>query len=54
MPDITALEAVLTLRIMIFIYFCMSVTVLDTMSLRHISRACKNAKKYSDWIKCQG
>jgi UPF0755 protein len=49
MPDITALEAVLTPEKNDFIYFVL-VERFGYHEFAATSRAYKNAKKYSDWI----
>jgi UPF0755 protein len=55
MPDITALEAVLTPEKHNYIYFCASV---DRFGYHEFAATLeehdKNAKKYSDWINSQG
>lgn len=55
MPDITALEAVLTPENNDFIYFCASVDRFGYHEFAAtLSEHNKNAKKYSDWINSQG
>jgi UPF0755 protein len=55
MPDITALEAVLTPEKNDFIYFCASVERFGYHEFAAtLPEHNKNAKKYSDWINSQG
>jgi UPF0755 protein len=55
MPDITALEAVLTPEKNDFIYFCASVERFGYHEFAAtLAEHNKNAKKYSDWINSQG
>jgi UPF0755 protein len=55
MPDITALEAVLTPEKHSYIYFCASVERFGYHEFAAtLSEHNSNAKKYSDWISNQG